>query len=202
MAKFSWQSGEDFSSGGKYIREAGWYHVAIDSVQVPPLNRNGNAINNGLVKVHCKVLAGTVDGCRGKELEFVLFKPDQSHKDGGLLARAKVDRFLLACGLLKPNAKNQKFVFDDTLFPGCQFVVKIREEKPREGSTYTESMFGPDGKHFYHVDDPDVERIPRALDALKMIPLEKRQLDQDETVEVPALPEPPAAVEEEDEIPF
>lgn len=154
---FSHQTGDDFSSG-TFLKEPGWYHLCVTEMDETPINRQGQLIDNAAFRVHFEALAGTVGGQEGKAGELTFFHPRPTSKDGGKFARKKIDRFLLAVGLIDENVKGKAVDIDVQQAVGRHFVAKL--EANEHG--YLELAF----TEVYHPDDPAVAHQPKDAAAM------------------------------------
>jgi hypothetical protein len=193
MSEIEWGTGDDFSSGNRYCKQDGWYHVMIDKCSIPGRKDDGNIIDGSIGKFNCVVLGGTNASQREKECGILFFQPNLSHKDQGKFSREKFDRFLLATGVIKPDQKGITVMISEGLFIGAQLVIhwKSRLDKDKK------EQWDVDGKSYFHVDDPEVAHVPKFVEALKHIQPARRWAPA--TQSKPIIPPPPPAAAESDD---
>lgn len=156
------KTGTDQSVGG-FLREPGTYHFCILDTTENPTNKDGQLIDNAAFRIVCDTLAGTAPGQEQKQCEITFFWPKPADKNEGAFNRKKIDRFLLAVGLMKEEDKDKEIEFDIQKAVGRQFIAKM--ELDDEEHKYLRLSFA----ELYHVDDPAVKTIPKDEDALKLI---------------------------------
>jgi hypothetical protein len=189
MGLDGYEAGGDLSTGGQWLSEPGWYHVLVTEIQDPATDAKGVPISNAAFKAVCEVLAGTVDGQRGKSCDICFFNPKPQDKNEGAFAKKKIDRFLLATNHaseqelstkgFRPNPDLQQMV-------GRQLVLQLE----REGEKKYLSLAFAD---LYHVDDPAVKAYPKCAESLTMIQPKHRWLNKTATPAAkPATPAAPA----------
>lgn len=156
---FKHQVGDDLSSGGSFLREPGTYHVCVVDVNYMPSRKDGTLIDNAAFKVYLEVLAGTVAGQEGKSAEITFFHPKVQSKNEGAFARKKIDRFLLAVGLISEADKTKEVEPELELAKGRHFIVKLELD---DDEKYLQVAFAD----IYHVDDPCVKEVPKNAAAM------------------------------------
>jgi hypothetical protein len=157
---FQHQAGEDFSSGS-FLQEPGTYHLCVTEVQENPTNKGGSLIPNAAFRINCEVLAGTVGGQESKTTDLLFFHPKPGDKNGGAFARKKIDRFLLAVGLMDENAKGKNLDINLQQAIGRHFVVKLEMD---DDNKFLQIAYSD----IFHPDDPSVARIPKSEMAMGM----------------------------------
>lgn len=154
---------EDDLHGYDYPKE-GTYHVAVNSADDSREKVDG-------IKVALGVLAGTVEGQRGKPVTETFWDPNPEHKDGGKFALKRIGKFLLATGVMtqkqlgKPDVK-----IDWQATVGRQLVVGVinYERKDEEsGKVYRGANI--DGLHIYRVNAAEVAEVPKDQAALALL---------------------------------
>jgi hypothetical protein len=179
----SYQTGDDFDTGGSFLDKEGWYHMIVTAASDTPCNRDGQPINNAMFRVDCTVAAGTAPNCRDKTKDLLFFYPNPNNKDGGEFGRKIVDRALLALNVIQPDQKNAGVDFTPEDLVGRQFIVHL--QKDRDGK-YLELAYAD----IFHVDDPEVAEHPKDGESLAIIPAEFRRIGNRK----PAPRKEPAAV--------
>lgn len=184
MNAFDWSTGEDFSGGGSFLEAAGKYHMVVTDVNYPAIDNSGALMENGLFNVTMSVLAGTVPGTKDKTIRLTFFKPNLSSKDGGKFARKKVDRFLLAVGLVSPGEEGHRKSLDINQAAFRQLLIELE----RKEMTYKDRKTGKEEKkdvtdikfsNIFHVDDPDASDYPRDMESINLIPSTLRRIGMD-----------------------
>lgn len=175
--EFDWQHGEDFDSGNKFLETPCMAHCVVSDVQVPAKRSNGELIDSGLFSYTLKVIEASVPGQKDKEFNGVFFRPSLDSKDNGAMARKKVDRFLVATCLAKPDDKGQKGKVNPTKAIGRQLLVKFGTRPGKKNSEgkipeYLDVSFA----NFFHVDDPEASEYPRSQESLAILPGELRRI--------------------------
>lgn len=168
---FTHTTGEDFTGGGRFLEQPGWYHAVVTDATERPTKRDNSLIDNAMLRVDCTVLAGTSEGCVDKVFDLLFFHPNTSNKDGGEFGRKIIDRALVALGVIDPTDKQKAVSCEATDLVGRQFIVKMDNEerngKTRLGMAYAE---------IYHVDDPAVKTQPRNEAFLSLLPASLRRI--------------------------
>lgn len=167
-----WGTGDDMGSGNTRVSKAGDYHMVIEDISEPAVKPDGSLIQNSLFGVTAKVFATNAAGQEDKEWRGVWFNPNLQAKDGGKFDRKKVDRFLLAVGLINPSDKGIEAEIDLGDAIGRQFLIRLEENQTKEGKTVLQMKFAD----IYHVDDPEAADIPKSQEGLSMIPPELRRI--------------------------
>lgn len=187
----SHQTGSSFDTGGQYLSEDGWYHLAITDATDTPTKQDGSLINGAMFRLSCVACAGTSANCVDKAVDLTFFAPNTSHKDGGELGRKKIDRALLAVGAISPDQKESSVEIEAAELVGRQFIAHLTK---REGQKFLELAYAD----IFHVDDPEVAQHPKHAEMLATIPPELRRVGSRPAaapVSAAAAPKPaPAAV--------
>ena len=168
-----WQTGNDFDSGSAFISEPGCYHMLVSSVKFPAQTNSGKEIPNGLFTVVLAAAASTVPSQVGKQLTLTFFAPSINHSDQGKFATKKVDRFLLATGLISEDDKNVKKAIDPNKAQGHQIMVKLEKSKGKDDKERVDIAYAD----IYHVDDPEVAEWPKNAEQLAKIHKSRRKTD-------------------------
>lgn len=168
-----WGTGDDMGSGNTRVSKAGDYHMVIEDISEPAVKPDGSLIQNSLFGVTAKVFATNAAGQEDKEWRGVWFNPNLQAKDGGKFDRKKVDRFLLAVGLINPSDKGIEAEIDLGDAIGRQFLIRLEENQTKDGKTVVQMKFAD----IYHVDDPEAADIPKSKEGLSMIPAELRRIN-------------------------
>ena len=171
---WEYETGGDLSSGGKFLKEPGTYHLLVSSVDEPPVLSKGNnpqPIDNVAFKVNLSVCDGTVEGQKDKTTDILFFAPKLGGKDDGAFARKKIDRFLVATGMLTEEQVLSKAKVSLNLqdIEGRQLVAKFQMDRDDK---YLELAFSD----LWHVDEPDVATVPKDKEALSLIPTSLRKI--------------------------
>lgn len=169
-----WGTGDDQGSGNTRVSKAGDFHMVIEEISEPATKPDGTLIQNSLFGITARVLATNAPGQEDKEWRGVFFQPNLQAKDGGKFDRKKVDRFLLAVGLINPTDKGVDVEIDLDDAVGRQFLIRLEENQTRDGKSVYQMKFAD----VYHVDDPEAADIPKSNDGLKLIPAELRRMNQ------------------------
>ncbi len=164
------------TSASSYVEQPGWYHCAINDFKVDPAKKDGTGVFDGVV-AELHVLDGTEGSQKKRIFSAYLNNPSPSHKDGGEFAAAVMVRFAKAiCIPATVGGKDMPWdkvpagqdvdgidwVVEGGRTPiGRQVIVKLTFDK--------ENRIRLDGKHVYHVDDPDVDHVPKSAGGLKLI---------------------------------
>lgn len=169
---FDYETGGDLSNGGQWLSEPGTYHLMITDVDEQPTNKDGALIDNAAFRVNFSVCDGTVPGQVDKAIDITFFRPKPTDKNEGAFAKKKIDRFLVAVGLLTEQQVIDKWKGKIELQEsvGRQLVAKLDKEK--EDSKFLSLSFAD----IFHVDDPAVATIPRSKDHLALIDPKLRRI--------------------------
>jgi hypothetical protein len=166
------RTGKDFKGGGKYLAEPGTYHMAILDVTETPTKRDGTLINNAAFRATMSVLSGTVTGQEEKIYEATWFDPRQDAKDGGAFDTKKIDRFLLATGLIHEADKESEMDINLAKAAGRQVLIRLEKRTSKDGKEYLQLQ----GADIFHIDDPDCKSCPKKESALSLIPASLRKI--------------------------
>jgi hypothetical protein len=178
---FNWKSGEDVASGSTFLEQPGDYHMLITKVDYPALKHDGSMNNEALFDVHCSVLAGSTPNQENKTIKLTFYPPNLQSKDNGKFARKKVDRFLIAVGLMEPSDVGKELDINIEEADMRQFCVRLekqsrevedRKTKKKEMKEFVTIRFAD----IFHVDDPDAAVIPKDNAALNVIPSLQRRV--------------------------
>lgn len=120
-------AGNDASStGGNFLNQAGRYHMVVNAVTHPAYKSSGEAINNSYLGFELQVLAP--ESQRGKKFSLVLFRPKLSGKDGGKFSQKKIDRSLIAAGIMTKDQLGQQGIdLDLDKGAGSQVFIELEE---------------------------------------------------------------------------
>lgn len=163
------KTGGDFNTGG-FLSEPGTYHFCITDATESPTNKSGALIDNAAFRVTVEALGGTAAGQENKCCDLLFFHPKPTDKNEGAFARKKIDRFLLAVGLVGDDDKDREVDIDLAKCVGRQFVAKM--EADEDNARFLRVAFAD----IYHVDDPAVKAVPKNEAALKLIPASLRKI--------------------------
>ncbi len=171
---FDYEAGGDLSNGGSWLSDPGTYHLTIVEMQEEPTDKNGNLINNAAFRVACVVCDGTTAGQKDKTTDITFFRPKPTDKNEGAFAKKKIDRFLVAVGLVTEQEVKDKVrkSIDLQQAVGGQFIAKL--EKESEDSKFLSLSFAD----IYHVDDSAVSAIPKDKDCLALLAPSQRIVKQ------------------------
>lgn len=168
---FTYETGDDFSTGNRFLDQPGEYHMVVAEVSEKPRKGNGELIPNAAFGVKLKVLAGSVAGQEDREMDVSFFNPKSDSKDGGAMAKKKIDRMLLATNLIDPDDKGKKLEIDLNKMVNRQILVKCDEEEGTKRKFVSISF-----ANIFHVDDPEAASYPRDVEAIRMIPTSLRRI--------------------------
>lgn len=153
MGTVSYTTGNDMS-GGKYLDTPGEFHMIIEGVAWPPVDKDGCELVKRLFDLKVKVLAGP-SGSEGKEWTIKFWKPGDSE-----FKQKLVDRALMACGFVMPGQTNTDVNIDTDEFAGRQLLCKITRQEDNE------KYLNLDYLNIFHVDDPEAASYPRDAEAI------------------------------------
>lgn len=155
------RTGSDFQTGG-FLKEPGTYHFCIVDAVENPTNKDGALIDNAAFRIYAEALAGTAPGQENKQCDIIFFWPKPSDKNEGAFNRKKIDRFLLAIGLMQEEDKDKELDIDIGKAVGKQFIAKMELD---EDNKFLRVSFAD----IYHVDDPAIKTVPKSESGLKLI---------------------------------
>jgi len=155
----------DVETGGNFLSAEGSYHMVVLDADPRPTDSKGNLMM--AFRVHCSVLAGTVDGQKGKEIDLTFFNPKLTQKNQGEFAKKKQARFWLATGLAERDSKVIKASFADAR--GRHFVARLEKD---ENGKYLQLSY----LEIYHIDDPEVASVPKDQAAIDALPPDQRRI--------------------------
>lgn len=146
-----------------YLDKPGQFHVLIKEVDEAPVNQAGEVMS--AIRVRGKVLAGTEASQKDRDFSALLSNPNMSHKDGGAFASKVHLRLARACQIVQQLAPGQAITIDWSHAKGRQCVIFFAYRKGNDGTERVEV----NGAHFYRVDDPEVDSVPKDQAALRMM---------------------------------
>jgi hypothetical protein len=155
----------------------GMYHLVITGFDSEPRNPKTQEVLDGWKVVWTPVdgTARTEDGSKCKQpqtnVEQMFWNQDAS-KDSRL-NEEKQTRLLLATGAIKEEDLGKPFDFPDSNMVGRQLVAKFSANTYR-GKTEIQLHF----KAMWHVDDPEVDGIPKSKTHLDALPASHRRTTQ------------------------
>ena len=137
----------------------GTYHVVCDEKGAKERAIKKDGTDMGMSIVETEVLGGTLPGQAGKKIP--LFLQFTEAGDPG----EKHTRFLMACGLLKPD--EERDIDFESEVPGCQLIVKVEEYLDKAGKKAI--SVADFGLAMWHVNNPEVRDVPKCQAALSLI---------------------------------
>lgn len=154
------------TGGGNFLKEPGWFHLAVMEVEEEPKDANGAMLSG--FRVHFEVQDGEVKDQFGKSVSIMFWNPKLTDKNNGEMAKKRQSRYAFeACGL-KPGE------------PGGKVTVNLQDTVHRQ--LVAKLDLDDDGKYLriqfcdiHHVDDPAVARVPKSASALSLLPPEQRR---------------------------
>lgn len=171
MSSYSFDAADTFEGGSSFIAKPGTYHIMVSNVDPEPVTKDGKAMEG--LKVEGGILGGTEPTEKDKTIEFMLWAPKPTDKNNGEMAKRKLTRFAYAMGFIDEFKPGQKINIDCEVCEGRQLVAKFSEQE-RDGKKRIELHFSD----IYHVDDPAVAEIPKAAQAISVIPKSLRKAIQ------------------------
>lgn len=162
-----YETGKDFGPGGKYLDEPGTYHMHITEIDETPTDKNNCVIPDAMFRVTMKVLAGTTEGQEEKVHGELFFQP-RGEND---FSKKKIDRFLLATGLIGEADKGKVVEIDLQKATFRQVMIQLEKRQSRDREFLNMAQ-----ARIYHVDDGDVRDMPKNEKALRMIPPDQRRI--------------------------
>jgi hypothetical protein len=161
---------DDMTGGGTYLDQPGTFHLLINEVH-DGCGPNGNPIEG--FSIECEVMAGTVEDCAGKKVGITIWKPNLTRSENSIKMAKRIGAaFFIATDVINPNQLGKSGAIDCNLSNGRQFVAKLVRQTDKEGK---ETKFlQPNYSDIFHVDDPEVDTIPKDQEALKIIAKELR----------------------------
>lgn len=167
-----YQTGDDFSVGGTWLEQPGNYHMIVSDLKVPAESFSGKLIQGSAFGATLSVLDGTTDSEKGKTINCVWFRPRGDMRDGGKFARKKIDRFLIATGLIGQEDKNKGVKLSELLplAVGRQICCKIDSKEDSSGKERLDIAFAD----IFHPYDPKVESWPKNRAVLAMMSDEQK----------------------------
>ena len=151
-------------SGGSYLDQPGTYHLLINEVR-DGCGPKGNPIDG--FSIECEVMAGTVEGCAGKKVGITIWKPNLAGSEKQIAMGKRIGAaFFIATDIINPNQLGKPGAIDCNLANGRQFIIKLaRQQKDGKDTDFLQ----PHYSDIWHVDDPDVDTIPKDVDSLAII---------------------------------
>lgn len=175
MAKFSLDTATELSSGGNHCSLKGKYHFSVSEVLTE--TKKGESIDGFACELD--ILAGTTPGQEGKTMLIYFNNPSGTSEEARRIAQQLQTAFFIAVGIIDKTKLGESAEVELTDAVSRQFVMEVepKKEKDAEGNyTVTSDKFmRACYSNCYHVDDPDVAKVPKNADALEMIPAELRR---------------------------
>lgn len=156
---------DDTEPGGNFLSAEGSYHLVVMEADPRPLNKKNELIQG--FKIKFCVLAGTVEGQKGKEIDLIFFNPRLDQKNQGEFSRKRQARFWLATGLVNKNDDKIRVSFDAAR--GRHVVARL--EKDDDGKYLVLAY-----QDIFHVDDQEAACVPMDTKAIDAIPKEWRRI--------------------------
>jgi hypothetical protein len=139
----------------------GIYHVVVKTTD-DSRTKVKTASGVAGTKVELEVLAGTVPGQEGREIEHVFWLDENGNET------EKHVRFCMALGLIQPGT-TRDFDFDSEA-PGRQCVVRLEEVEGKGKSAGKKFLqIGNFGLDVWSVNHPEVATVPKNAQALALI---------------------------------
>lgn len=159
------QVGSDLSDG-QFLKTPGWYHLFVTELIDPPTKDDGTLLDWAAFKVRCEVLAGTVEGMEGKQIDITPSIPKPSDKDGGNFRRKVIDRLALALGVISEADKGKPYRIEKANVEKRHFMAHLDFRENQDGSQgkFLEVV----GTAAYHVDDPAMKNMPKSEVAMNL----------------------------------
>lgn len=156
-----------------YLREPGTYHLLIKQYK-EGLSSKDEPMDGSTIEM--TVLDGNVSDQQKKEVSVTLWhlRIDKSIEEQGVTQRALTNFFIASNVIEDPAKLGDEIEIDPTLSEGHQIVMKLaRPRKKGENGKYVEDMESKflqiNFSDIWHVDDPEVAKIPKNDRAIKMI---------------------------------
>lgn len=157
----------------QFIDQPGWYHLLVNNINEEPQKNNGEVMDAIRVETVCQ--AGTNPEQAKKSFSPLLFNPSEGDSDGGEFKSKIHLRLADALCLLPPASAGEEVEIDWQKAKGRQFIALAKWGKERNGEKFMEI----DGAHIYHVDDPDVAKVPKNMQAVNLMPASMRRISTD-----------------------
>lgn len=172
---FEFDAPESFETGkGNYLREPGWWHLQVTKITEPMEGIPGS------FEITASVLAGTVDGQKGKLVNIAFFPAKLTDKDKGEMARLKMTRYCQATNLLPlvvEKGKRMQVVLGNS--KGHQFVAHLEIDEYQKEKTGGKIFLRLAYADVHHVDDPAVKDVPKDVSAINVLPAHYRHVAGD-----------------------
>jgi hypothetical protein len=143
------------------LEAEGVFHFYVEDIKVGEMMYKDTAIEGFSVKL--KVLEGEH---KDKELGLTFYN-DASTEKGTEMARKKINAFFVAANVLSLDKckPGESVTIDEQSARSQQLIAEVRLGEEKNGKRYL-------GLHFaniYHVDDPRVAKVPKNVEALKVL---------------------------------
>lgn len=168
MSSYSFEQSQEVEGGSSFLSKPGTFHIIVTNADPDPVTRDGKPMEG--LKIEGEILDGTEPSEKGKAVEFMLWAPKPTDKNNGEMAKRKLTRFSYAMGFIQSFAPGQRVEIDCEACEGRQMVAKFSEQE-RDGKKRIELHFSD----IFHVDDPSVAEVPKAAQALGVIPKNLRK---------------------------
>lgn len=163
-------TGEDFSTGGRYLSDEGWFHFIITHATERPTKKDGSLVNNAMFQLSCVVAAGTAPGCEDKTFDLTLFHPKGDGSNGSKIDAKKIDRTFIALNAITANDQSKAVSVEVVDFVGQQFIAHLSHRD--DDGKYLQLHYAD----IFHVDDPEVKNQPKNEEMLKHIKAAYRRI--------------------------
>lgn len=168
---FTMEAPESVETGGSFLEQPGTYHFAVLDVDEQPQSKSGQLIDG--FRVTAEVLAGTVDGQEGRQVDLIFFNPKLTDKNNGEFAKKRQWRFGMAvCLVGGPKKPGEQATVNLQDAKGRQFIATVAyDDRDTSGRKFLQLNFAD----IWHVDDPQAPRFRLNEAALAWLPKEMRR---------------------------
>lgn len=141
------------TSDGTRLEAEGYFHFSVKDVRPEQKPYSDDALDG------FSVILEVVEGEHaGKTIGVSMRTGLETHKDKGEFCRKVQTAFGLATNQLTPDHLGKKVSYEETSCRNHQVVAKIKLGKPTDSG---KQYYDLDGRHIYHVDDPNVKDVPK-----------------------------------------
>jgi hypothetical protein len=167
MSSFDFETPDTYDSDSPFLSEPGTYHMQVLDLQ-EGVNAKGTVIDG--FSVDLAVVEGPQ---KGKKINVSILKPKPDASDNGKrIATQRISNFAIAANLLDPNqAGAGKRVSVDLLAAVQQQIVARFSIDYRNEKKYLQLDYAS----IWHVDDPEVAKVPKSAEFLALLPPQCRR---------------------------
>jgi len=172
MTTFEFDAAETLAPETTRLSKPGKYHVCITEVRTE--QKNGESIDG--FQIECDVMAGDHPEEAGSTLSLTLYNPSGDNEASRRIAKQAQTAFFIATCQIDPNALGKPCKIDLADANGRQIIIDVDRQKKKEGGKLVDTKYMKvNYSNIYHVDDPEVAKVPKDMETIGLIPANQRR---------------------------